>query len=76
MVTYMSDGIKCIHHDERMSVYKTTLEWDNTHLIKCKNCGTIIMQQRIGTHCNCGRILNSVHGIIVSNNDQFQVIDL
>ena len=72
----MSDGIKCVHRDEYMSVYETTFEWDKSHMIKCKKCGTVIMQQRIGTHCNCGRIYNGNHGIIVHNIDQFQIVEL
>ena len=72
----MSDGIECIHQNDNLSVYKITLEWNNSHIIKCKKCGTIIMQQRVGTHCNCGRICNSNHGIVVYNIDQFQIVEL
>jgi len=74
----MSDGIKLIHtsFNNSVQIYQTTIEWNNTHLIKCKKCGTVIMQQRVGTQCNCGRICNSTNGIAVFNIDDFEIFEL
>ena len=49
-----------------------TLEWADSHLIKCKECGTIIMPTREGTHCNCGRVANNRFGIVVFDLKQYR----
>ncbi len=59
--------------------YKLTdpsLEWLQTHIIRCKKCGGIIMPQRINTHCSCGRVSNSKFGIVVYNIDNFNIVDV
>ena len=56
------------------------IEWSNTHLVKCSNCGTTIALFREGTHCNCGRVYNSHHGVVVftcmDNKDAFKVVEI